>query len=508
MQRNFPATPVLLAAFLFLLFFSLGCTKIDSTKLGADLIPAVDNVHTFADTLEITGTQGIFTDDSTRVAYTDYHPLGNIANDPVFGTTSTDLYVELKPGSFPFIYGSLGDTIANTIDPVLVDGSGFDSAVLCLSFKNFYGDTMLPQWLNVYQMDNNVTNFKDSSYRVNFRPDAEAGETLIGRASVDPKTLRNYTYFKGSTPDSANNQIRIKLDNSFLESLIGTNRDTSLATSMYKTDSLFKTKIKGFHIKADAGQGNGLFYVSLTDATTRLEVHYKTRKNNVIDTAYSAFYFSTGVYSTVSAQATHLDRDRTGEISTGAPGALYLQTAPGTYANLTIPGLSTFANSIIHRAELVVQQIPSAAAIDQIMQPPSYLYLDLINDTATSAVNQFKPVYYDLDPSNAYLPDNSTYFFPTNGINYNYFGGYLRVKDGGNGLPQYYYNFNISRYVQHIVTNDVKNYKLRLYTPFKIAYYGYNVTSQNLIADGRIKVGNGNNTDGYRMYLRIVYSKL
>ncbi len=40
-----------------------GCTKLDTTTLGGDLIPIVDNVNTFADTLDITATQGIFADE-------------------------------------------------------------------------------------------------------------------------------------------------------------------------------------------------------------------------------------------------------------------------------------------------------------------------------------------------------------------------------------------------------------------------------------------------------------
>ncbi len=98
MQRNFKGTSAFFIA--IILFFNWGCTKIDTTTLGGDLIPAVDNVHTFADTLLITTTQGFF-DDTSRVVYNELHPLGAITNDPLFGTTNADLYVQLKPGFFP-----------------------------------------------------------------------------------------------------------------------------------------------------------------------------------------------------------------------------------------------------------------------------------------------------------------------------------------------------------------------------------------------------------------------
>lgn len=517
MQRFLPGSSIFIIAFILLLSV-WGCTKIDTTTLGSDLIPAVDNVHTFADTFPIAGTQGLF-NDSTRMSRGDYHPLGSITNDPVFGTTTADLYLQLKPDFYPFYFGNIGDTINDVIDPAIgSNGTSFDSAVLCLSYKTFYGDSNVTakQRLTVYQMDNNLdlTQFKDSSYLLNFLPTSTNFETQIGTADVDPRpsVLSGYTRFKGSKKDSINNQIRIKLSNSFLQSLIGFNRDTITGhNGMYYSDSLFKERIKGFRIKAD-GTGNGLFYVSLTDAATRLEIHYKKVRNSVIDTAYSVFSFSSGITVPISAQATHLERNRTGAtMLTDTAGVLYIQAQPGSYANLSIPQLSRFQNSIIHRAEIVVEQIPTADPLDKIMLPPAYLYLDIANDTGTIPGSKFKPVYYDLSTSTLYNPDNlgSIYtLFVNDAINYNYFGGYIRVKDAGAATQHYYYTFNVSRHVQHIVTNGINNYNFRLYAPFKIDYYGLSFPYRNNVADGRVKIGNGNNTAGYKMYMRIVYSKI
>ena len=274
---------------------------------------------------------------------------------------------------------------------------------------------------------------------------------------------------------------------------------------MYRSDSLFNDRIKGFKIEAQ-GQGNGLFYVDLNDATTRLEIHYKRKNNNKIDTTYSSFYFSSGVLTPASAHATHLVRDRSGaEVSAPQSDAVYIQTTPGTFANLSIPRLATLQNSVIHRAEIFVEQIAPASPVDNVLAPPLYLYLDLI-DTASG--NPSKPIYFDLSPTTLYYPDNSISFFPSGGIDFTYFGGYRRIKDEGAG-PLYFYNFNVSRYVQHIVTDHVNNYNLKLYAPYNLHYYGYSVPFKNNLAYGRIKVGSGNNPNvNYRMKMRIVYSKL
>ena len=96
-------------------------------------------------------------------------------------------------------------------------------------------------------------------------------------------------------------------------------------------------------------------------------------------------------------------------------------------------------------------------------------------------------------------------------INFQYFGGYRRTKkDPLTGLDIKYYNFNISRYVQQIVTDHTKSYDLRVYAPFNFNYPQYSTTFipfGNNIAFGRVKIGSGANPN-YKMRLRIVYSKL
>jgi hypothetical protein len=494
--RNFIKTSTLLAA--FTLIFTWGCTKIDTTTLGSDLIPAVDNVNTFADTLDITTTQGIF-DDTSRLAYTDLHPFGSITNDPIFGKTNADLYLQLKPGFFPFYYGNAGDTITH-----------FDSAVLCLSYKSFYGDTLMPQTFTVYEINSSTTNFKtdddrDSAYNLQFLPDGGLG-AMIGSLTLLPADVRKYTFYQGTRNDSINNQIRIPLTSSFLQNTLLANLDTSAAsTGIYRSDSLFLNKMKGFAIIASGGQANGLFYTDVADAATRLEVHYRKTNRGFVDTNFAAFQFSLGASSAPSAHATHLVRDRGGfPVSNPSADVLNIQTTPGTYAILKIPGLSAYDNRIIHRAEIFVEQIPVPDPVANSLLPPVYLCLDLVDTPSTA--NKFKPIYFDLNPTTPYYPDDSLYFYPTGGIDYSYFGGYVRKKTAGI-TSSYYYTFNVSRYLQHIVTNHLYNYPFRLYAPNKLYYYGLANPFNNLIADGRIQIGSGTHPT-QKMYMRVVYSKL
>lgn len=495
------------SGFKFLLYISVGvfffsCSKIDTTELGGDLIPAVDNVHTFDTTLTIITTQG-FMNDSTRLSRTDNHVIGSVTNDPIFGTTTADLYLQLKPTFFPYRFGSSGDTIRGF-------GAGLDSVVLCLSFKGMYGDTLAPQHFSVYELNPATSNFVDSSYKLNFTPSVTP-TNLIGQVTVEPLALKGYTYL-ANRRDSVNNQVRIKLSNSFAQNLYDSDSSAVGVNNAFYSDSTFKLYHKGFLIKAESSMGgNGLFYISLTDATTRLEVHYRKQNKGKVDTTYSSFPFiySAGTNVTVSAHANNLKRDRSAAEITTSPAAnvIYLQTTPGTYGKLSIPGLTGFPNSIIHRAEISVEQVLSSnPAQDQLLSPPSFLYLDLIDPS--NAVG-YKTIYYDLNPYDSYDPDNSsvTYFLPGSGIDYNYFGGRIKKKLDGSGNTISYYTFNISRYVQNMITKGTTNYDLRLSSPYALDYYSKVFAFNNSLAFGRVRVGGGNHPT-QKMKLRIIYTKL
>jgi hypothetical protein len=171
---------------------------------------------------------------------------------------------------------------------------------------------------------------------------------------------------------------------------------------------------------------------------------------------------------------------------------LYIQSMPGSAGHIKIPSLTGIPNSIIHRAELIVYKVPSA--MDNIFTPPSRLFLDKINNAGDTAYVFQKDLY------------NSS-----GALQYEIFGG---LADRNN-----VYKFNITRYVQGIVSNKEKNLTLRLYAPVRTELYfpadtaskklSYIYQINNQPANGRIVVAGGNFADpSVRMRLRIIYSKL
>jgi hypothetical protein len=487
------------------------CTKLDTTDIGSDLLPVVDNVHTFADTLLINSTQETYFSDSTYISKYDDYAVGKINNDPLFGTTTASIYMQLKPSVYPFFFGNAGDTVSGP-------GLGVDSIVLCLKYKGFWGDSTKPVSLQLREVRDDT--FRDSvkkENKTNYFPNTMGN--VLGTATIDVRNMPNYIKYSNGR-DSANNQIRIRItDAVWISNLFHRDSMRAGSNNAFYNDSTFRYFYNGLAVIPTGTSSNGLLYASLSDTSTKLEIHYRRKAvaATKIDSVYTSFRLNPSIGSSipVSNTSNHIVRNRSAIMLNPAPGEHYIQAAPGSFVNLSIPGLAALSNRLIHRAEIIIEQIPTDPILDEILSTPNFLYLEL-KDTGTTS--KWKPIYFDLNTAQTYDPDykNGAYFLPTSSgsdanINYNYFGGFRRIKpDPLTGGYIKYYNFNISKYVQQIVTNHAKVYDMRLSAPFNLnypqhaaAYFAYG----NNIAFGRVRIGSGSNPN-YRMKLRIVYSKL
>jgi len=460
--------------FLFFLYLISSCKKInEATELGSNLVPAIDNVHTFEVALNTTTANFLF-NDSTQVEYSDLVALGDI-NDPEFGHTHANIDFNITPtvfGSYPFLNK---------------DSVNIDSVVLSLSYQGAYGDTMNNgiQTLRVYEISktagfNDTAKYKFSDPATDFpTTGSELGSVTYAIKDLEDTT----TLTRGTDTTHVNGVVRIRLDNS-----LGTRfaqYDTAVA---YKSDSLFRTLFAGFAVKADAG-GNALSYFNLSDISkTKLTVYYRVAANGKQDTTSLDFYHS------VNGQSNFIDRQNGGNylayLNNGAGDKVYLQSAPGSYVTIKIPALDTFSNKIIHRAEIVATKIPSLA--DDIFTPPSRLILDRRNKSA---------------PDSFFVLQNDLVADPSGGLSFATFGGTL--------LSDNTFRFNISRYVQSIVTRHDPNDTLRIYAPLRTNLYNSNlkitfiVPVNSAIAKGRVVLGGGTYVDSTsRLRLRIIYSNL
>ena len=208
----------------------LSCNKINlPTELGQDLIPPVDNIHTFDTTLEVETYNKIFTfaEDSARSIYSDEQFLG-VMNDPIFGKTDAQMFFQLVPEN--------GKSTFNN-----VPGKRYiDSVVLIVRYLETYGDTTIPQTISVSELSvsNNfkASGLQDSAYSM--RENNFITTNFLGSREILPSTLNDSIIdVRGQDTVPVANQLRIKLNNSFVARLL--DYDTTGVNDAYSTDSIF-----------------------------------------------------------------------------------------------------------------------------------------------------------------------------------------------------------------------------------------------------------------------------
>lgn len=473
------------AALLLLIGF-ISCKKInEATDLGGDLIPAVDNVHTFEVALNAV-TNNLLYNDTTKVNYSDLVAAGDL-NDPEFGTTHADFQFNLTPlslGTNPFG----GRDTTNIID----------SVVLSLQYDNSYGDTLSGiQTLHVYEIASNP-DFKDTVLYKYSDPSTDFPTTgaELGSASFTAKSAKDsIRLIRAGDTTAVSHVVRIRLDNSLGERFAQYDTTGSLLSGGFHLDStngsIFRKLFAGLSVKADNGS-NVLSYFDLTSGSkTRLTVYYQTvHSNGTRDTLSTDFAHRTNGQTNyvkmtpASNWATYLNNGLTED------DKVYIQSAPsGSYASVNVPDLSTLGNKVVHKAEIIASVLPSVGS-DKFSAPP-YLFMDYTNSGT---------------PDTAFLFDKDINLGVNQSIDLSLFGGNLKNNQ---------YRFDITRYVQGIVTRHAPNDTLRIYAPLRTQLFvplaGAYIRPQIAqgIAQGRVVLGGGNfvNAD-QRLRLRIIYSNL
>ncbi|HUC82609.1 MAG TPA: DUF4270 family protein [Flavisolibacter sp.] len=481
----------LLALFSFVslcIFFS--CTKInEATELGDELIPAVDNVNTFETTLDVTAAYHPF-DDSSRLvvnsSFTDYMALGRL-NDPLFGTTTADMYF------------NVGNSAGEKVNPFGVNVKdsikAIDSVVLSIAYVGGYGDTTAASQLSVEvrEMATNNTFDADSLYRFDENSFATTGPVLGSRTFSVRDLKDSLTIIRGKDTSRLANVLRVRFNNNAIGERLRSYDTSNSAIGAFFNDSLFRRLLKGFEIKTTNAANNGaLAYFNLLDAKTSLTVYCRIGTSTGIDTTAVNFRHVR------NGQANAIRRTPSVQYLAGlnqpAPQRLFVQSSPtGSYVGIKVAGLDTFPNKVIHRAELIAYK--EADPSDITFKEPVRLLLD--HKRPLSATT----------PDTAYIFENDLSTTFDGSLNFASFGGNLRSDNS--------YRFNITRYVQGIVTRKERNDSLRLYAPLRSLLYAKTpnqyvpVQILDFIAKGRVVLNGATAPDPTkRMRLRIIYSNL
>ncbi len=513
------------AAFVFVLVSSItlliSCKKInESTTLGSDLIPVVDNINTFDTTLDVLAYNDIFnnSNDSSASSYTEVQYLGQITNDPLFGSTDARMFLQLKPGFYKHSFLNRPDSLE------------LDSIVLVLDYVNTYGDTVQPQTVRVFEIAQS-SSFKKSALDSIYNPTTQQFQVYsydtaykyrqnsiayqnpgmpLGQKTFVPSQLKDSVkVYKDTTAK----QLRIKLDNAFGRRLLDYDSSTvNGRINAYSSDSAFNSNFKGFALEATGG--NAVLGFSLTGANTKLAIYYKDKGNNRPqadwDTTVTYFTFSTSL----SASANYIQRDYTSTPWYATAGDnvpdnnIFIQNTPGTYAKLSVPGLAGLNSRVVHLAQLIVEQ-----DYTNISDSLFYAPLSMMLDAWDPSISKYRTIPYDLQATST-----GSFGYATFGI----FPG-RSLNDAGQSINVW--KFNLTRYLQHVVTDRLPVYDFRLYSPTVVRLqYGVPSVQSDVVATvqpispsvstvGRVKLyggGDGSlpNANPRRMRVRVVYSKL
>jgi len=415
----------------------------DPSSIGLEMQDDLLNA-TFTDTVTVTAYS--VEEDSLNTKNLIYNYLGFI-KDPVFGTTTTEIYTQFVPSKNTVNFGAT---------PQL------DSIVLTLKYSGgYYGDTLNSFAIEVYRLSEDMKSDTSTKYyqnsSVKYYPE---NLTYAPEFRLSPKPT---TKVKADSLMEAH--IRIRL-NDELGRILLQNREK------FDTDETFKEFFKGLYICAKPLTNDGcLVNFTLAHSITGIQLYY-TRDNTPYrfsfpvakDKLDKTVRFSTYEHNYGSGDPAFVNQVRHGDTLLGKT-TLYVQAMGGVKTKITFPFLKAFENKniVINKAELIITNISSESTVHK---APSKLGLQGINAS---------------DGRTVYLPDY-TYFGAT------FFGGTAKDNE---------YRFRITKYLQHMISSSVKTYKPSLYL----------VTDMAAAAAHRMCLYGTDTNNPYRLRVEIYYTE-
>lgn len=410
-----------LLTLLISLFLFASCENTSTIGLEIDPNSAVEGA--LVDTLTISSRT--MTDDVSSTGGLTRYPLGYL-KDPVFGTTESILAMSVGLPSNAYAFGTT---------PTL------DSAVLVLNYSGeFHGDSTQNYTISVNQLVNDLA-IEESSLSNRVYPyNSQVIGTKTTRLFPTSKfKITDIVVGNKDTLKSVNPQIRIKLDNAFIQ-----NNIVNLPEASLKTDAIFKSLFKGLSVLVNNPNGGGaMMFLDFASTNSNLSLYYKhsntTTTPATIDTISVDFPLG-NASNRVAASIKHNYTGTPIETQLNSPNqqyaVTYLQPLVGLRNKISFPTLTKFSESAgkiaVNKAELVIDLANGSDTKPFEAAPRLTLYR---YDIAEQRVN-----LPDIDPNdNRVLPDAIIY------------GGYF------NSVTRQYV-FVITSYIQDLISNKTKDY--------------------------------------------------
>lgn len=439
--------------FVLVLLFTFSC-KNKKNDIGVDILPSGDPINSLQNDTTTIRAQTLL-DDSLATDELGVTYIGSY-NDPVFGTVNSSAF-------FQFLFPN--NIVNVSLDTVTFGSPQFDSIVLSMPYNSgsYYG-TLEQQTFKVYHLTQDM--YRDSVY-YSYRKLGYDSITPLGSLTFVPKPTDKVILGTDTTEPA----IRIKLDNTFGQNLM--NQYGKLA---FTNSTELAKYLKGVYVKPENGvqsasTGAMLAINSASDKIKLIIYHRIKTKNLSADSNITL----TMVVNSSSARFTHFEHDfslaTTNEVLTqlNTPGTnyekIYLQGMAGLRAKITLPHIENWNNNMqigLNKAEVILKVDPTNGSS---LSTPAKLSLKYIDSNGNAL---------DLDDKS----EGEKYF------------------DGNYNSSTQEYHFNITRHAQQILSGQKPNNGLYLFIDGNDQY------------PHRVILGNGTNSAGSALRLRLVYTNL
>ena len=388
----------------------VSCKKLPN-QVGSSLQPNNNYIK-----VNFSGKQNIIAEseriDSLSTKSATLSLVGNL-NDPLFGSSDLSFYTQIGLTSNSIKWG---------------EGATTDSIVLQMVYSGYYGDTLSPLTMKIYEVTEDMS--------------GESMTYYSNTSFAHGDELANYTFYprpktKSNVDDDSLTTavIRIPINNSLGDKFI--NDESHLSSN-----SSFMKYFRGIYVECEPTNETGsICYFNILNTKSYLRMYY----HNDYDTTFYDFNVSDKY-----VRFNHFEHDYTTAQKpinfndTASSQYLYVQSTAGVRTRLTFPNIAKWAddmntNVLINEAKLI-------------LTGANGLINGVNNDTAMfSQPVQLVVVKANEDGSYSILPDQF--------VGTNYFNGMYDPE-----TDQVW--FRISEYIQDLVLSDpdAENYGLFVYT--------------------------------------------
>lgn len=427
---------MLLTGIVASLMITISSCDEDTASIGKSLTSNVDLFAIVPDTFDITSRSMIV---DAVLSQSIYSYLGRIKDPETSAYITSDYMTQFA-------------TLENAVDSLfypkeyvisLKDGEVVaDSCVLSILLHNFTGDSLATMKMTMYELDKPIEEGK--FYYTDFDPEAEGyirADGLKRNVVYSVVNMQQNDSVRDASKD--NRSVRLLLDMPYKDknNKEYDNYGTYLMRTYYEHPEYFKNShtftknvCPGFYFKTTDGVG-----VMAEVVATRISVHYRYKKDEVV------FVDNTSFYSTEEVlQTTHIvnDKNRIAEMAKETEWT-YLKTPAGIYTEVTLPVdeiKMNHENDTITSAKIVFHKMNDKTELaEELLKDPSTLLM-VEKDSLVNFFEKHK------------VPDNITSYLANLSTSYNSytFGNicalinymYTNKKDGGANYVAEHPNWN------------------------------------------------------------------